>query len=141
MESGGRPETPNGFRFEFDSANSILLARFEGRLTDESLKEFYRVAGERWTTTNPRAGIADYSAVTEVAVSAEFVRQLANQEPTADVDGCPRLIVAPHTHAFGLARMFQITGETRRPLLSVVHSIDEAFAALGVQSPHFEPLK
>jgi hypothetical protein len=96
MGSLSGPETPNNFRFEFDSANRILLARFEGRLTDELLQEFYRAAGKYWTATNPRAGIADYSSVTEVAASAEVIRQLANQNPTADVDGCPRLIVATH---------------------------------------------
>jgi hypothetical protein len=133
-------QTPNNFRFEFDAANRILLARFHGRLTDVLLEEFYQEAGRHWTETDPRAGIADYSSVTEVAVSVDFVRYLAKQEPTADVAGRPRFIVAPRTHAFGLARMFQILGESKRPLLQVVHTLDEAFAALGVQSPRFEPL-
>jgi hypothetical protein len=135
------PEIPGSFQFAFDSANRILLARFEGRLTDELLEEFYRVAGIHWTATGPRAGIADYSAVIEVAVSSDFIRHLAKQEPTAEVAGCPRFLVVPHTHAFGLARMFQIMGENRRPLLNVVRTMDEAFAALGVQSSHFEPLE
>lgn len=53
----------------------------------------------------------------------------------------PRIIVAPTTIGFGLARMFQILGESTRPLLTVVRTVDEALAALGVQSPHFEPLE
>jgi hypothetical protein len=53
----------------------------------------------------------------------------------------PRVIVVPQTHAFGLARMFQIIGEPKRPLLKVVHTLDEAFATLGLQSPHFEPME
>jgi len=48
---------------------------------------------------------------------------------------CHRVIVALQTHVFGLARMFQILVENTRPLLSVVHTLDEAFAGLGVQSP------
>jgi hypothetical protein len=136
----GRAQTPSNFRFEFDAANRILLARFHGRLTDELLEEFYREAGRHWTATDPRAGIADYSLVTEVAVSVDFVRYLAKQEPTADVSGRPRYIVASRTHTFGLARMFQIVGESKRPLLQVVHTLEEALAALGVQSAHFEPL-
>jgi hypothetical protein len=31
-------------------------------------------------------------------------------------------------------------GEDSRPLLHVARTLDDAFAALGVQSPHFEPL-
>jgi hypothetical protein len=104
------------------------------------LKEFYQAAGKCWTATKPRAGIADYSWITGVDASSEVIRRLANQEPSADVTGCPRIIVAPHNYAFGLARMFQIVGEARRPLLSIVRTLDEAFAALGVRSPYFEPL-
>jgi hypothetical protein len=37
--------------------------------------------------------------------------------------------------------MFQIAGETKRPLLKVVHTMDEASAVLGVPDPHFEPLE
>jgi len=133
-------ETPSHFQFEFDSSNRILLVRFEGRLTDDLLKEFYQLAGKYWTATKPRAGIADYSWITGVDASAEMIRRLANQEPTADVTGCPRIIVAPHNYAFGLARMFQIVGEAKRPLLSIVRTLDEAFAALEVRSPYFEPL-
>jgi len=32
-------------------------------------------------------------------------------------------------------------GESKRPLLEVVRTMDEALAALGIQSPHFEPLE
>jgi hypothetical protein len=38
-------------------------------------------------------------------------------------------------------RMFQIVGESSRPLLHVVRTVDEALTALGVESPHFEPLE
>ena len=53
----------------------------------------------------------------------------------------PRVIVAPTNLEFGLARMFQIQGESARPLLSVVHTLDEALAALGIRFAHFEPLE
>jgi hypothetical protein len=130
-----------GYRFEFDPVNKILLMRVEGRLTDESLAELYRTALEYWAATDASAGISDYSSVTEFAVSAEFIRELANQDPAmTDPTRRPRIIVAPTTVGFGLSRMFQSVGEPTRPLLQVVHTLEEAFSALGVQSPHFEPL-
>jgi len=130
-----------GFRFEFDPVHKILLARFEGRLTDKSLAEFYREGLKHWAATDASAVISDYTSA-EWAMSAQFLRELANQEPAVkDPAKRPRIVVAPTTVGFGLSRMFQIVGERKRPLLKVVRTLDEAFAALGIQSPHFEPLE
>jgi hypothetical protein len=130
------------FRFEFDRANKILLMRVEGRLTDESLAEVYRTGLEHWAATDVHASIWDFSFVTEFAVSAEFIHELANQDPAVtDLAKRPRFIVAPTTVGFGPSRMFQIVGEPKRPLLKVVRTLDEALAELGVQSPHFDPYR
>jgi hypothetical protein len=130
-----------GFRFEFEPVHKILLARFEGRLTDKSLGEFYRAGLKHWAATDARAAISDYTSA-EWAVSAKFVRELANWEPdVAEPVKRPRIVVAPSTVGFGLARMFQIVGERKRPLLQVVRTMEEALAALGIESPHFEPLE
>jgi len=53
----------------------------------------------------------------------------------------PRIIVATDTSGFGLMRMLQMSGERTRPALKGVYTLDEAFAELGVQSLHFEPLQ
>jgi len=127
-------------RFKFDRVNKILLIRFEGRVTDELLAGSYQAAQEYATVTDASVSIMDCSSVTEFAVSTECIRQLAHQEPVPADAARPRFIVAPKTVVFGLARMFQILGEATRPLLRVVHTMDEALAALGIQSPHFEPL-
>lgn len=130
------------FKFEFDEQNRILLSRFEGRLTDESAAEFYQAAWKHAAANDAHAGIVDFSSTTEFAISSEVIRQLARSKtPLPNAIQRPRVIVAPQTHAFGLFRMFQIEGEHTRPLLRVVRTMDEAFAALGVQSPHFEPLE
>ena len=130
-----------GHRFEFDAENKILLVRPEGRLTDEALLEVYAWIAKYSAATDARAGIFDFSLVTEFAASSDAIRNLARQEPAMpDAVHRPRVLVAPSTHVFGIARMFQIVGEHKRPSLTVVRTLDEAFAALGVQSPHFEPL-
>jgi hypothetical protein len=133
---------PMEFRFEFDAQNKILLSRFEGRLTDESAAEFYEAAWKHATANDAHAGIVDFSSTAEFAISSEMIRQLARHKPALpNAVQRPRVIVAPQTHAFGLFRMFQIAGEHTRPLLQVVHTMEEAFAVLGVQAPHFEPLE
>jgi hypothetical protein len=111
-----------GYRFEFDRANKILLLRFEGRLTDESLAEIHRVAQIHWAATGARAGIGDYSSATEFPLSAELVRTLARRgapmpEPTEN----PHFIVMPNTTGYGLARMYQIVGERTQPLACLIH--------------------
>ena len=131
-----------GFRFEFDAANKILLGRFEGRLTDESVAEFYGAIRKYSIATDASAGIWDFSGVTEFTGTSESIRRLAKQEPAMpDATRRPRFIVAPAMFVFGISRMFQISGESTRPLLTVVHTMDEALAALGVPCPQFEPLQ
>jgi hypothetical protein len=128
-------------RFEFDSANKILLLRVEGPLTDEELAECYDAVRKYSIATDAIAGIFGFSSVTEFPVSTEFIRRLAKRKPAMpNATSRPRILVAPQQHAFGLIRMFQILGESTRPMLQVAHSMDEAFTILGVPSPHFEPL-
>jgi len=131
-----------GFWFEFDPTSKILLGRFSGRLTDHSLAEYYSAVRKYSRATDARAGIFDLSHVTEFAVSTEHARDLANQEPAMpDSSRRPSILVAPTLLGQGLARIFQITGAQTRPLLQIAKNVDEAFAALGIRSPHFEPLE
>jgi hypothetical protein len=52
----------------------------------------------------------------------------------------PRIIVAPTPYLFGMSRMFQILGESKRPMLQVLSSTDEAYAQLDIAKPEFKPL-
>jgi hypothetical protein len=128
------------FRFEFDAVNKILLVRYEGLVTDKLLAESYEELRKYAKATDAHSSISDFSCITESDASSEFIRELARREPGMDAT-CPRFILVGRTVGFGLARMFQITGEPKRPLLQVVRTLDEALAVLGVQSPHFEPLE
>ena len=129
-------------RFEFDPGNKILLTRPEGELTDESLVEVYQAIRRYSTATDASMGIMDLSSVTKFAVSSVMIRRLASQEPAMpDATRRPRIVVVPNTVGFGLSRMYQILAEPTRSQLKVVHTLDEAFATLGIQSPHFEPLE
>jgi hypothetical protein len=129
------------FRFEFDPVNRILLARFEGQLTNEAAEEYHDALGKNWRATDARAGIWDLSGVTEFTVAPDFLRRLAKRKPiTPGLTNHPRFIVVPVTAGFGLMRLFQIEGESSRPLLHVVRTVGEALTSLGAQSVHFEPL-
>jgi len=129
------------YRFEFDAVNKILLFRVEGRVTDESFTEGYWAVRKYSTDTDARAGIWDLASVTEFAVSPEFIRDLAKREPAMpDAARRPRFFVAPAMVGLSISRLFEIAVEHENPLFRIVLSVDEALAALGIQSPHFEPL-
>ena len=128
-------------RFEFDAVSRILLMRFEGRLTEEALIKIYGEIRKHAAATDASAGIWDFSLVTEFAVSSEFIRHVAGLEPAIPDTSRRRFIVVPNKEAYGLARMFEIVGEGRNPLLRVVYSIDEALAALDVPGPNFQTLE
>jgi hypothetical protein len=125
--------------FEFDSSNGILCCRLEGDVTDESLKECYEAARKYTALTNPDVGIMDFSNVVSFSVSSQTVRDLAHCAP-AMPGSRPRFLVAPSTHMYGMARMFQLYGSEARPALHVVSSVDEAYTLLGVPKPQFEPV-
>jgi hypothetical protein len=135
------PDKSGSFRFELDSANRILMVRFEGCLTQALVEEFYREGKKYWVASGAAVAILDGSSVTQVDLSSNLIRQFALQEPAPEVGGLPRILVVPRTEIFGLARMFQITGELKQPHLHVVRTLDQAFAMLGIRSPTFEPLE
>ena len=122
----------------FDQETRILLIRVAGRLTDKSLADLYDASRKYSTITDAKLSMVDLSSVTEFAVSTESIRHHARQKP-ARTD--PRIIVAPQAYAFGLFRMLQLLGELTHPQLLIVHTLDEAFAALGIQSQHFANLE
>jgi len=126
------------YRFEFDAVNRILLGRFEGLLTEESAAAFYDAIRKYGIVTDARAGIWDFSKATE-SVASETIRRVAKQDPAMPANR-PCFIMAPDSHLFALSRMFQMSGEHKRPLLQVVRTLDDALRMLGVRSPHFEPL-
>jgi hypothetical protein len=123
------------FRTQSNQKSKIRLIRVAGRLTDESLAALYQTSRGYSAAS---FSILDFSAVTEFAVSSGFIRYLADQKPAMADTLSVSYFIAPQPHVFGLCRMFQYLGEGKLPLLQIVHTLDEAFASMGIQHPHFE---
>ena len=128
------------YYFEFDPENRILRGRFEGPVTDELLKEFYRLSGGYFERTGARAGITDLSAVTSLEVSPQTIRDLASLPPAILDPELPRFIVAASPGIFGMARMFELAGQDTRPNLHVLRTMREVCVILGITDPKFEPV-
>jgi hypothetical protein len=125
------------FQFDFNSEHHILRARFEGRVLESELREYYRQGRSVVAQTDPRAAITDFSDASSLDVSAQAIRSMAYAEPVLAAP-IVRFIVAPTPHMFGLARMFQIQGEQTRPNLHVFSTLQEVYDFLGVRDVHFD---
>jgi len=128
------------YYFEFDPENRILRGRFEGRISDELLKEYYGLAGGYFERTGARSGITDFSAATSLDVSPQTIRDLASLPPVILDQELPRFIVAALPGIFGMARMFELAGQDTRPNLHVVRTMKEVCVILGIEDPKFEPV-
>jgi len=133
------------YQFEFDRSNGILRCKFEDDVTDECLRECHQKARKYVAVTDAGVGILDFSNVASFSVSSQLVRGLALLPPVMPGPG-PRFIVAPSTHIYGMARMFQELrllhqhGSDAPQEIQVVRSVDEAYTLLKVREPHFEPV-
>jgi hypothetical protein len=128
------------YRFDHDAAHGILRLRYIGQISDELIKKAYKATPAAVMKTNPRGMIIDLSEVTKFDVSPQTIHELAEYQPTVKDPSVPRIIVAPTPYLFGMSRMFQILGESKRPMLQVLSSADEAYAQLDIAKPEFKPL-
>jgi hypothetical protein len=134
---GGTVDSNVSFHFEFDPENKIFHAKFHGPVTDESIKYFYHTVASRVAANDFQGSIVDFSEATSFHVTLHTIRELAALPPVDPELSRPRVVVAPNSLIFGLARMFQILGQETRPNLHVVRKLSQAFTFLGVAPPRF----
>ncbi len=135
-----RSDLPGNFRFEFDSSNNILLLRLAGTVTPQLVADIYQDIQHHWISTGARADIVDISSVTQVLLNSDMIRSLAKQDHAPELKWRITVLVTPHPETFGLARMFQITAESKNQTVHVAHTLHEAYALLGIQAARFQPL-
>lgn len=128
------------YHFEYDSQSKILMAKFEGQVTEELIRDCYQAWKSLIAVTDLRGNLADLSNVASFEVSPEAIRVIAALAPVDPIASRPRVVVAPESHIFGFARMFEVFGEATRPNLHAVRTLREAYALLGITSPQFKPL-
>ena len=128
------------YQVEFDATHRILRARFQGRVTDDDLREVYRFGQAHVERLDPLSGITDFSETTSVAFTAQTMRELARTKPIMPDPTRPVVFVAPTPDLFGMARLFELQGADARPNLHVVRTSEEAYRILNVSDPQFTPV-
>jgi len=129
------------YLFEHDATAGILQGRLYGKVTSEELWEYYRIAVKCAAAKRPRGTITDITGVTSLEVTPETLRELATLRPPPAGESLAQVVVASSPEMFGMARMFELMGESTRPNLHVVRTHREAFAILGVKDPKFGPIE
>ena len=120
------------FRFEFDAAHGLLAARLSGKLSDDVLLTFSRNVAFVIERYDVRAGIFDFTEVTDVDLSTTIVQRLATMLPTLP-GSTPRAIVAPNDLLFGLSRMLKSLSAEKRQGLQIVRTERAALDYLGIR--------
>jgi len=127
------------FSFEFAEAEQVLRLTFTGELTDSILLDAASKARVVALSLPPCKSIVDLSCVTSYQVSTPVVMRFAESPPVRPDQPSP-VIVAPKDVSFGMSRMFEMLSHGVRPNMHVVHTMNEAYKWLGVESPDFHTI-
>ena len=125
------------YLFEFEPVQNVLRCTMSGHVTDKDLLDCHKMASRYVRQTDPTTAILDLTPVGSIEISPSTVQGLARSEPAFPPSRL-KFIVAPSDHLYGMSRMYQLIGEQLRPRLQVVRSLNEAYAALGIEDLHFE---
>jgi hypothetical protein len=127
------------FQLLHDKRHNVLLTRLSGTLvaTDISLRD--KAVGRFVARNGLARGIMDYTAVDAVDIPIEVVVERSSKPPM--LPGQARVIVAPREPLWAINRIFaahQLFRQGEEPML--VRSIEEAYQALSMVDPVFEPV-
>ena len=128
-----------GYSFEFDEANNLLRGAWKGPLTDELFLSADAKARKLLASRPGVRVIADYRGVTAEDLSSEVIKRVA-QAPTQGEEKAVVVTVVSNDITFGLARMFSMLTEQKRPHRHVVRTMEEAYELLKITNPKFVPI-
>jgi hypothetical protein len=128
------------FQLLFDARHTVLMSRFHGTYVEADICVRDKAAARFVARHGLARGIMDFSAVEAVDIPMGYILERAHAPPV--LPGQARVIVAPREPAYSLNRIFaahQLYSRKVEPLL--VGTLEEAYRALAITDPAFEPLE
>ena len=119
-----------GWKYEIDTVRRAIFSIHEGVVNDEDLLERQRIVAADPDFDPSLSQLADFSGATEILVSSEGVRALA--EANLYSPESKRAFVAPSDLQYGIARMFQILRDDRPETIQIFRTREEAVAWLDL---------
>lgn len=122
---------PSSFSIDFDPAHRVLRVRLFGVLTNDALVAADLAVRKFLAEEGADFGLYDYSAVSDLQVTVDCVRDFAEKEPPSPRMQM-RIAVAPQTAVYGMNRMYGTLLEPKRTDFAVVRTMAEAESMLGL---------
>lgn len=128
------------FQLLFDSHHNVLMTRVYGTYMESDITLRDKAVARFVARQGKARGIIDFSDTEAVAVTVDMV--VRRSAGPALLEDRQRVIVAPREPLWALQRIFaahQLYRRGTEPIL--VRSLDEAYRALAIAKPDFEPVE
>jgi hypothetical protein len=128
------------FQLLFDARHAVLMSRYHGTYVEADITLRDKAAARFVARNGLARGIMDFTAVEAIDVPMNYVLERTQAPPV--LPGQARVIVAPREPAYSLNRIVaahQLYNRKVEPLL--VGTLEEAYRALSITDPAFEPLE
>jgi hypothetical protein len=114
-----------------DRNRKLVVSTYSAEVTDADVaRQIAEI--ERYAPYGPEyCAITDFTRVTHFNISTEQIRSVAGSK--SPLQNARRVMVAPSDVAYGTSRMFQTLASRTRPNITVVRTLEEAYAALGIE--------
>jgi hypothetical protein len=113
-----------------DRSRKLVITTYSGDVSDADVAEQISEIRKQAPYGPAYRAITDFTEVAQFNISSSEIRSVADTDsPLADAH---RVMVAPSDEAYGTSRMFQILASRTRPNITVVRTLAEAYAALGI---------
>jgi hypothetical protein len=124
------------FDIDLDPTHQVLRVTVTAAVaTHEFAEDCYRCVKRIASWGGPYAGIWDLSGVTNTTESTDQIRN--RERDPAIPAGRTRVVVAKEPVIYGLSRMVELTRDSMGGQLQVVHTLEEAYAIVGVRPEDF----
>ena len=122
------------YQIDLDPTHSVIRLKItEEMMSLECAEEVYRHLRLLTAHGGPYAAIYDLSIVKGTTIPIDVVRGLARRAPSIPTGtGRPIVVVGQFPFIYGLARLFQMCGESVGSEFDVVHTMQEAYAIVEV---------
>jgi hypothetical protein len=114
----------------------IRLTVIEAMMSLECAEDCYHRLSQVASSGGPYAAIYDLSVARDTTIPTDMFRCFARRSPSMP-KGRPHVIVGKFPVIHGLARVFQMCGESVGKEFVVVHSLDKAYAIVGARPEDF----
>lgn len=114
-----------GVQVTIDVNQRLVVSTYYGEIDDGDLFHVVSLIRSHPDFDPSFSDVMDFSGVTAGTLSTSALYEKSLQESIFHRKSM-HLIIAPHPHIFGLARMSQVFAEKKKPRVAVVKTIDEA---------------